>query len=99
MKNKHHFIFTSLAAATIPITHVARGQDFYLSLDGLVAYYDFEQTGTAGIANKAPGFAGLHDGTYLGTVSSIAGAGAGFSGDAAYPGAVAINTTDRPTCW
>ena len=34
MKNKNHFLFTSLAAATISITHVARGQDFYLSLDG-----------------------------------------------------------------
>ena len=69
----------------------------FLSMDDLLAYYDFEETGTVGISNKAPGFAGQHDGAYLGDVSLIAGAGAGFSGDAAYAGAVATNTTDRST--
>ena len=62
--------------------------------DGLIAYYDFEETGEAGLANKAPG-ATDHNGVYLGDVSSIPGAGAGFSGDAAYPGAVTTNTTNR----
>lgn len=62
--------------------------------DGLIAYYDFEETGTAGIANKAPG-ATDHDGVYLGDIALIAGSGAGFSADAAYPGAVSTNTTDR----
>ncbi len=62
--------------------------------DGLIAYYDFEEAGAAGIANKAPG-ATDHDGVYLGDITSIAGAGAGFAGDAAYPGAVATNTSNR----
>lgn len=62
--------------------------------DGLIAYYDFEEAGAAGIANKAPG-ATDHDGVYLGDITSIAGAGAGFAGDAVYPGAVATNTSNR----
>jgi autotransporter-associated beta strand protein len=62
--------------------------------NGLIAYYDFEETGAPGIANKAPG-AIDHNGAYLGDISTITGAGAGFSGNTAYPGAVTTNSTDR----
>lgn len=49
---------------------------------GLVAYYDFEETGTAGLANKAPGASG-YDGTWVsGTFDS--GSGPGFTGDATF---------------
>ena len=66
--------------------------------NGLVAYYNFDSEGTAGIANQVDG--GLtHNGSYgSGTTYDItppAGAGAGFAGDAAFPGADSISTTDR----
>ncbi len=85
----------TLCLIALCLTAHSHGQFPALS-DGLIAYYDFEQAGVAGLANKAPGAAG-HDGSYLGDISQIAGAGAGFSGDVAYPGAVATNTTDRST--
>jgi uncharacterized repeat protein (TIGR02543 family) len=60
----------------------------------LVAYYNFEQTGTNGLVNKAPGPLGFN-GAYVTTPAN--GAGAGFSGNAAFPGAVATATTNRST--
>ncbi|RYD31694.1 MAG: LamG domain-containing protein [Verrucomicrobiaceae bacterium] len=68
--------------------------------DQLVGYYDFEETGSAGIANKVSG-ATAHSGTYIGTPAN--GAGSGFAGDAAFAGTNANvatdptdNTTNRP---
>lgn len=65
---------------------------------GLVAYYNFEAEGTAGIANQV-GRAATHNGNYgSGTTYGVTpppGAGAGFAGEAAYPGAEAVATTDR----
>lgn len=58
----------------------------------LVAYYNFEQTGTNGLVNKAPGPPGFN-GAYVSTPAN--GAGAGFAGNAAFPGAVATATTNR----
>ena len=50
-------------------------------IDGLLAYYDFEETGTAGLANKAPGAtqydAALNTGAFGFT-------GPGFAGNAAF---------------
>ncbi|WP_035612830.1 LamG-like jellyroll fold domain-containing protein [Haloferula sp. BvORR071] len=62
--------------------------------DNLVAYYNFEETGTAGISNKAAG-ASDHNGNYLNGTSF--GAGAGFAGSAVYAGAEAGATTNRST--
>ncbi|MCW1925935.1 hypothetical protein OKA05_25475 [Luteolibacter arcticus] len=62
--------------------------------DNLVAYYNFEETGTTGLLNKVPAV-NTHNGTYLNGTSF--GAGAGFAGDAAYAGAEAGATTNRST--
>lgn len=62
--------------------------------DNLVAYYNFEETGTPGLANKIAG-ATTHNGTFIGT--PVQDAGAGFTGNAAFPGVVATNTTNRGT--
>ncbi len=66
---------------------------------GLLAYYNFEAAGTAGIANQVGGGA-THNGRYgSGTTydvtPAIAGSGAGFAGDVAYAGADAVTGTDR----
>jgi hypothetical protein len=66
---------------------------------GLIAYYNFEASGTGGIANQIGGGA-THNGTYgSGTTydvtPAIAGSGAGFAGDAAYAGAEPAAITDR----
>lgn len=59
---------------------------------GLLAYYDFEQTGSAGLLNKAPGATSYHGtrGQWTGTDPDwAAGAdatGPGFSGNAAFNG-------------
>ncbi len=60
---------------------------------GLVAYYNFEETGTNGIANQVGG-GPAYNGTYI-NGTGISGTGAGFSGNAAYAGSNATNTTDR----
>lgn len=65
----------------------------------LLAYYNFEANGSAGIANQVGGGA-THNGSYgSGTTydvtPAIAGTGAGFAGDAAYAGAEPGSTTDR----
>jgi hypothetical protein len=65
----------------------------------LIAYYNFEATDSAGIANQVGGGA-THNGSYgSGTTydvtPAIAGTGAGFAGDAAYAGAEPGSTTDR----
>ena len=67
--------------------------------NGLIAYYTFEATGTAGIANQIGGGA-THNGSYgngtsYGVTPSITGAGAGFAGSATYAGSEAEGTTDR----
>lgn len=65
---------------------------------GLIAYYNFDQSGTAGIANQIGGGA-THNGSYgSGTsfgVTPAAGTGAGFSGSSSYAGAESANSTDR----
>ncbi|MCW1925936.1 LamG domain-containing protein [Luteolibacter arcticus] len=66
---------------------------------GLIAYYNFQEEGTAGIANKVGGGA-THNGTYgsgttFGVTPAIAGSGAGFVLNAAYAGVEATTTTDR----
>lgn len=61
---------------------------------GLVAYYDFEATGTAGIANRVGGGV-THNGSY-GNGTNF-GAGPGFAGNAGFQGAEAPNTTNRST--
>lgn len=65
----------------------------------LIAYYNFDDTGTAGIANQIGGGA-THNGSYgngsaFGITPSIPGTGAGFAGNAAFEGPVATSTTDR----
>ncbi len=60
--------------------------------DNVVAYYNFEGTGSGGVANQIPG-ATTHNGTFTTALSN--GAGPGFAGDAAFPGAEAANTTNR----
>lgn len=60
--------------------------------DSLVAYYDFEETGEAGLANKAPGATGYHAAQYFtdGTASFdpnyIDPDGPGFAGKANFNG-------------
>ncbi len=66
---------------------------------GLLAYYNFESTGTTGIANQVGGGT-THNGSYgngttFDVTPAIAGSGAGFIGDAAYSGIEATSTTDR----
>lgn len=66
---------------------------------GLLAYYNFEDAGAAGITNQVGGGA-THNGSYgsgttYGVTPAVAGSGAGFAGDAAYPGAEPAATTDR----
>jgi autotransporter-associated beta strand protein len=53
---------------------------------GLVAYYDFEESGTAGLANKAPGASGFNATRHGGGTfdSSANPSGPGFSGNAAF---------------
>lgn len=65
-----------------------------LSNTGLIAYYTFESTGNAGIANTVGGGA-THNGAYLTAGTAIAGSGAGFAGSATYAGAETANTTNR----
>lgn len=65
----------------------------------LIAYYNFDASGTAGIANQIDGST-THNGSYgngtaFGVSPSIAGTGSGFSGNAAFEGPVATTTTDR----
>lgn len=62
--------------------------------DNLIAYYNFEEPATAGIANKALA-ATSHNGAYLNGTSF--GAGSGFAGNAAFAGAEAGSTTNRST--
>lgn len=66
---------------------------------GLLAYYNFEDAGTAGITNQVGGGA-THNGTYgsgttYGVTPAVAGSGAGFAGNAVYAGAEPAGTTDR----
>lgn len=66
--------------------------------DNLIAYYNFEETGTSGIANKVPGSA-THGGSF-GNANAVGatlafGAGPGFAGSAAFEGAESANTTNR----
>lgn len=86
MKIKNNLIFSGLAATTIHFAHVAHAQDAFLSLDGVVAYYDFEQTGTAGLTNQAPGATGFDATPHSGGTfdSSADPSGPGFSGDATF---------------
>ena len=50
-------------------------------IDGLLAYYDFEETGTAGLANKAPGATQYDAALSTGTFGL---SGPGFAGNAAF---------------
>lgn len=49
----------------------------------LIAYYDFAETGTAGLANKAPGATGFH-GAWSNSGAFTGGSGPGFTGDAEF---------------
>lgn len=64
----------------------------------LIAYYDFEASGTAGIVNQVGGGA-AHNGSYgSGTtygVTPAEGTGAGFAGSATFAGAEGASTTNR----
>jgi hypothetical protein len=66
--------------------------------DNLISYYNFEESGTAGLTNMIPG-AGNHPGSYgnadmIGAIPSF-GAGAGFAGSATFEGAESGAATDR----
>ncbi|WP_193210554.1 LamG domain-containing protein [Luteolibacter marinus] len=59
---------------------VAAGQTGVATADlltGLLGYYDFEEAGDAGLANKAPGSTGGHDGVRGGTNALYSGWSAG----------------------
>lgn len=56
----------------------------------LVAYYDFEETGAAGLANKAPGATGFH-GTWSNSGAFTGGSGPGFAGNAAFDTGVGLS--------
>lgn len=67
----------------------------------LLAYYNFEAAGTAGIANQVGGGT-AHNGSYgsgttYGVTPAIAGTGSAFNGEAAFSGAEATSTTSRST--
>lgn len=66
---------------------------------GLLAYYDFEETGPAGLANKAPGatdYQGIRVGTlYPDWATGDNATGPGFSGNAAFASSGASGTSDR----
>jgi len=83
---------TLTAALAVALAAPAVGQA-QITQD-LVAYYDFEETGAAGLVNKAPG-ASTHNGAYITTPGF--GGGSGFTGDAAFEGINPTQTTDRST--
>lgn len=87
---KELLLLGALAALTIPSGAALTS--------GLIAYYNFDEAGTAGIANQVSG-GSTHNGSYgSGTtfgVTPAAGTGAGFAGNAAYAGAEAGSTTNR----
>ncbi|WP_367874262.1 LamG domain-containing protein [Luteolibacter sp. Populi] len=66
--------------------------------DNLIAYYNFEAPGNAGIANMVPGnttHAGRYgSGTTTGAIPAF-GSGAGYAGSTTFAGAEAAATTDR----
>ena len=68
--------------------------------NNLLAYYNFESADTAGLANQVGGGV-THNGRYgSGTTYDVIpafGSGAGFAGNAAFPGAEETATTDRST--
>ncbi len=68
-------------------------------MSNLMAYYDFEESGVAGLANKAPGATQYH-GTRGGTLHADWGTGSnatgpGFAGDAAFASSGASGVSDR----
>lgn len=89
MKNLAPHLFVTLAGALAAPAAIT---------DNLIAYYNFEEPGTTGLLNKAPGFS-THRGSYGNANTTGAtptfGAGAGFAGDAAFEGAESASTTDR----
>lgn len=85
MKKHQLFLLANLASAAALQAAVT---------DNLIAYYNFEETGAPGIANKVSG-ASTHHGAYLNGTSF--GAGAGFAGNAAFAGAEAAASTNRST--
>jgi len=97
MKTKSRLFLAGLSVATIHLAQVTHGQDAFLSLDDLAIYYDFEQTGSAGLANQAPDAADFDatrhgGGTFDGSANP---SGPGFTGNAAFdPG---NGTSDRST--
>ena len=62
------------------IAMIAVGSAQASLFDNLVGYYDFEETGSAGLANKAPGATG-GDAAWIGTQTLSA---TGFGGDATF---------------
>lgn len=65
--------------------------------DNMVVYYDFEETGSAGLGNKAPG-AALYDATTTAAWRTGTDAtGSGFAGNAAYDAGDGSGVSDRGT--
>jgi hypothetical protein len=62
--------------------------------DNLIAYYNFEGTGSGGLANKVPGST-AHHGQFIGTPSN--GAGPGFAGSTAFEGTNADGDVESTT--
>jgi autotransporter-associated beta strand protein len=88
----------SLSVATLLAASSLSAQVFVTDTSNLVAYYNFESTGTTGIANQVSGSPASLNGAYL-TAASGASGGAGFAGNAAFQGynanGGALSSTDR----
>ncbi|SHK12782.1 PEP-CTERM protein-sorting domain-containing protein [Rubritalea squalenifaciens DSM 18772] len=86
MKQKHTWLAAILTLGIVSAADAA-------ITSGLVAYYDFEESGTAGLANKAPS-ASSYNGTWV-SGSFDSGSGPGFTGDSSFdPG---DGVSDRST--
>lgn len=72
----------SLSLCLLGVTMISNAPAASSLVNGLAAYYDFEETGLPGLANKAPG-ATLYNGTWS-AASFATGAGPGFAGNAAF---------------
>ena len=82
----------SLSVATLLAASSLSAQVFVTNTSNLVAYYNFESTGTTGIANQVSGSPASLNGAYL-TAASGASGGAGFAGDASFQGYNADGST------
>lgn len=80
----------------LPVSHASAGL-----LDSLVAYYDFEETGSAGLANKAPGATSFNatrvgsNAAYTDWSITADATGPGFTGKADFTSVAASSVSDR----